>query len=189
MPAGEGLFHARLPGQEPIHRLVEGVLVGVRDVEARAERGFLGLGLQGARRRELGAGIQDARRDQGLDEIPWSVPLGGNERGQPQLPRRAHDRSDVAVRPGADDLERVVGRDQDVAPHRAANHLNDRGGEAGEIAKRFVFDLAGVAIGATQEVIAVAPAAVRAGDLGHVTGSGGAHHTGTVRRPTAAGQA
>jgi hypothetical protein len=189
MPAGEGLFHARLPGQEPIHRLVEGVLVGVRDGEARAERGLRGLGLQGARRRELGAGVQDARRNQGLDEIPRSGPLGGEERGQPQLPHRAQDRGDVAVRPGADDLERVIGRDQDVAPHRATNHLNDRGGEAGEIAERFVLDLAGVTIGATQEVIAIAPAAMRAGDLGHMTGPGGARHTGTLRRPTAACQA
>jgi hypothetical protein len=78
-------------------------------------------------RRELGTGIQQARRDEGFDEIPLSAARGRQERGASQLPRGAHDRGDVAMEPGADDVEGVVGRDQHVAPHGAPNQRNGRG--------------------------------------------------------------
>src|SRR5207249_4812007 len=58
---------------------------------------------------------------------------------------------------------------------------NGRGREAGEIPEGFVLDLAVLAIGAPQEVRAIAPPAVRARDLGDVTGPGGAPHAGTLR--------
>jgi len=184
MPPRQGLFHARLPGQEPIHRLVEGVFIGVGDAEALAEGGLLGLSAQGPRRRELGTGIQQARRDQGLHAIPLPTARGREERREPDFPRRADDGRDVAVGPRADDIERVVGRDQRIAPHGAADQRNGRGREAREIPEGFVLDLTVLAIGAPQQVIAIAPAAVGARNLGHVTGPGGARHAGTLR-PTA----
>src|SRR5713101_3373154 len=189
MPPRQGLLHAPLPRQQPIHRLVERVLVGVGDAEALAEGRLLGRGPKRPRRRELGTGIEQARRDQRLDEIPLPAAGGREKRGHPHLPRRAHDRSDVAVGPGADDVERLVGRDQRVASHGAANQRNGRGREAGEIPEGFVLDLAGVAIGAPQEVIAIAPAPMRARDLGNVTGPGGARHTATLRGEPARCQA
>jgi hypothetical protein len=73
-----------LPREEPIHRLVERVLVGVGDTEALAEGRLLGRGPQGPRRRELGTGIQQARRDQRLDEIPLPAARGREQRGNPE---------------------------------------------------------------------------------------------------------
>src|SRR5439155_12767300 len=82
----------------------------------------------------------------------------------------------------ADDVEGVVGRDQHVAPHGAANQLNGRSRKAGEIPEGLVLDLAVLAIGPTQEVIAIVAAPVRARDLSDVTGPGSARHTADSTR-------
>ena len=69
VPAGETLFDAGLASEEPVHGVVELVLVDVAELEHFSEGGDGGLWVEGACGGELGAGVDDAGDDEGDGEI------------------------------------------------------------------------------------------------------------------------
>ena len=73
MAAGEALFDA---GQ-PVHGVVEFVLIDIAEAEEFSQGGDGGFGGQGACGGEFGAGVDDAGDDEGDGEI--AVPAAGSE--------------------------------------------------------------------------------------------------------------
>ncbi len=58
----------------------------------------------------------------------------------------------MAVGVGAQDFEGVAGGDEGFAAQGAADHLDERAGQMGEVAEGLVLDLAALAIGLAQQM-------------------------------------
>ncbi len=84
----------------------------------------------------------------------------------------AQHRLDVAVRQRAIDEEGLGGGDEALAGQRAADDIDERVGEVGEVAEGFVFDLAAEAEGAAEQVGGIGFAFIVASSCGYMNCSG-----------------
>ena len=108
VPGRQRVLDLLLPGRQPVHRLVQVILIAAAHAEDLAQRAGGGLVPQPAGDGQLGV-----RRDHLRDRHRGhQVPVPGRHRVdqllQAQLARRAQDGGDVAVRQAAGDLERPV---------------------------------------------------------------------------------
>lgn len=86
MSRGEALLDAGLLLSDPVHRLVEVVLIGVLDPQQLRQRGGRPPTCQG----QLGAGAQDPRRDHPEHEASSPAGTRSDELGQAQVAHDAH---------------------------------------------------------------------------------------------------
>ncbi len=152
MPGRQSPLDARLPPQQPVHRLAELLRRRVFGAELLARRVGLRLGGEAPGGGELRAGVEDAggdhRRRQGAHPRGTAVeqPL------EAQLPRRARDGGDMPVGSGAQDLEGVVHRLQgDAALEQDAQPPDDLVGPLREVGEGALADLAVPAEGLAQQ--------------------------------------
>ena len=82
-------------------------------MEQFAERAGESIGVQGTRGGEFGGGFQNTRHDHGQDQIELATGVFIDEPVELQFAQGAQDGGNVAVRAGADDIERLRKRDTD----------------------------------------------------------------------------
>jgi hypothetical protein len=164
MALSQLLFHARLLSEQPVHRLVEIVLGGGSELE------FLGQcrGVPESRGGEFGAGIEESLGDHGEGEIALTAWFGGEHGIQAQSVHGAEDGLDVAVREIAIHQEGFGSREELLAGERAADQIDELGGEVRDIAEGLMLDLGADAKGATEEMGLIELALVGAGCCGHM---------------------
>ena len=108
VPGRERVLDRLLPGRQPVHRLVQVILIAAARAEDLAQR----AGSGGVRRPRAMASLEPGAITCATASRGHQVPVPGR-RGvdqlvQAQLARRAQDGGDVAVRQAAGDLERPV---------------------------------------------------------------------------------
>jgi hypothetical protein len=94
MARGQLLLDRVLAREQPVHRRVQVVLVGIGDAEVFGQR----RGVPPARGRKLGVRRHDARGHHRQHQVALATRLGGNHRGQSQPLHGRDDRLHVAVR-------------------------------------------------------------------------------------------
>jgi hypothetical protein len=153
VPLGQSIFDAGLLGQQPIHGLIEFVLGNGFEMKQLTQRAAEGIGVKGAGGGKFGGGFQNASRDHGQDEIAIAVVTLIEQAVEMQPAQGAEDGGDVAVRPGADDVEglRKRGADGSGALQNGAQRIDLGGGPVGEIGNGAVVDLAVFAEALAQE--------------------------------------
>ena len=129
MALRETALDARLAGEQPVHRLVQVVLVGVAQVELLGQRG----GMPPPGGGELRAGVQQPSHDHGQDPVALRRTLRGDEPVQPQTPGHGQHRFDMAMGEGAFDGERFLGTDQALSLEHPAKALDLLRGPVGEV--------------------------------------------------------
>jgi len=94
------LLDPALAGHQPVHRLVQILLVLVRGAQPQnLPQGAVGrLGIQLPGRRELRARIENARNDHRHGPVPLRAPLGSEDLLEPDTAQTSQDRRDVTVR-------------------------------------------------------------------------------------------
>ena len=149
MTARQLLLDGVLTLEEPVHGLVELVLVGVTDAE-RVRQGRVRPPTRGG---DLGLGLEEARRHHGHDEVALTGRPRAQQAGKVKLPHGRHHRLDVAVRGRAvlDDLKELVGGDQLLTLEDALYGRNGLRRQLGEVGQRAALDLAVFAIALPQE--------------------------------------
>ncbi len=151
MALGQPLLDARLPLQQPVHRLIQFVLVDVAEAERRAQGRHRALGRQGAGGGQLRLRVDDAGGEQGHGQVAGAAGAAGEQGGQGELLQRAHDGGDMAVGQAAQAGEGLVGRDEALAAQDPAQRLDGGGGQLGEVGEGAFFDAAAVAVGLAEE--------------------------------------
>ena len=134
---GEPLLDAALALQQPVHGLVEGILVGV----LQAQFGGQGGGVPEAGGGELGGGLQQALGDHGEDTVAMGRGTAVEQSGEAQLAASLEDEFDMAVRAGADDGEGLVGADERFVLEQLAEGGDLSGGPGREIGEGALADL------------------------------------------------
>ena len=136
MAAGEALFDAGLAAEQPVHGVVEFVLIDIAEAEEFSQGGDGGFGGQGACGGEFGAGVDDAGDDEGDGEI--AVPAGGagDEGVEAESSEGSEDGGDVPVGEAAAAGEGFVGGDEGFAFEDAAECFDGVIGEFGEVGAR-----------------------------------------------------
>jgi hypothetical protein len=151
MACGELLLDPVLPFEQPVHRVVELLLVGVFDGEGLGQGG-VGPPTDGG---ELGVGRDDAGGDHRLDEIALAAGPGRQQSGDAELVHRPGHRLDMAMAARPGDLEGVGRRDEGLALEAAADEIDDVVRQVREVAEGLVADGRAVAIAAAEEMGAV----------------------------------
>jgi hypothetical protein len=109
----EPVFDGLLPGEQPIHRLVEVVFVRVVHLQKLTERAGLGLVLEASRGGKLGARLDDPSDDHGLDEVTlWSVSTA-DQAVEAQPVQCPEDGDDVSMGSSSNDVESLLERSGD----------------------------------------------------------------------------
>ena len=129
MAAGEALFDAGLAAEQPVHGVVEFVLIDLAEPQHLSEGGDGGFWGEGACGGELGAGVDDAGDDEGDGEI--AVPAGGagDEGVEPESSEGTEDGGDVPVGEAAAAGEGFVGGDEGFAFESSSDESDDGFGE------------------------------------------------------------
>ena len=151
----QALLDAALASYQPVHGLVQLVLIDATEVQQLAKGGDCGLWGEGAGGGKFGAGVDDAGDDHGDDQGAQTAGGAGDESRQVEVLEEAEDGGDVAMSEAAQTRESSVGTDQSIASEGAADEVDDGQGEMRDIAEGLMLDLALVAEGATEEVGAV----------------------------------
>ena len=149
--ACEALLDAGLAAEQPVHGVVELVLIDIAEAEEFSQGGDGGFGGEGACGGEFGAGVDDAGDDEGDGEI--AVPAGGagDEGVEPESPEGSEDGGDVPVGEAAAAGEGFVGGDEGFAFEDAAECFDGVIGEFGEVGEGSLFYFASVAEGLPEE--------------------------------------
>jgi hypothetical protein len=113
MLAGPLRLDAGLAGDEPVHSLVEVVLVGTGEFEEFAQTAGGSVEAHAASSGEFGGRLDDAGDNHGADQIAPAGRSGADDVVQAEGAKRAKDSGDVAV------------------GERASNHERGRGGRGG----------------------------------------------------------
>src|SRR5262245_38352324 len=173
---GQFLLDGVLAAEQPVHRRVQFLAVGIADAEFVGERG----GVPIARRGEFGTREQDALGNQRQDKGAWAGRFGSEEVFQVEPAACCENRLDMAVGPALGGAESVRWGDEGFAGEGPLDEVKDAGRQVGEVAEGAVLDLAVVAVGLPQQVADVRLAAVLADDLGHMHGGAGISHAGFI---------
>jgi hypothetical protein len=169
-------LHATTPLEEPIHGGVEIVLGGVLEVEFLTECGVMPV----ASGRQLGAGKEESLGDHGQHEVTLPRGPGGDEGVEAEATDHRQDGFDMAMRPRAEDAKGVGGGDEGLPLERAADQVNDRDREVGEVSEGLVLDLAVLSKGASEIVTGVGYPLDGVGDFGNVYCSWFAFHVPNI---------
>ncbi len=151
MPRRELLLDGRLTLEEPVHRAIQLVLVGIRHTQILRER----IRMPPPRGRELRVRSDDSRGDHCHDEIHFATRSRGQQVAKTEPAHCDRHRLRVAVRNRSCDLECEAGRSERLALESTTNQLDHVGGKMGEIADRLVLHLAVFAIAATEQMALV----------------------------------
>src|SRR5229473_6269193 len=138
-------FDAGLAADEPVHSLVQIVLVGAGEIEELSQAAGGGVEAEAASGGEFGGGLDDAGDDHGADEIPLAGRCGGDDPVQSEGSKRAEDSADVAVRERARDHKVRGGTRKRFALQDAAEGIDLRGRPIGEVSDGAFDDLAAFA--------------------------------------------
>ena len=160
-----------LPRQQPVHGGVQLVFVRVLDVQESPQARLRRLRGHRPGGGELGAGGEDPRHDHGDHEIALTSPPGRQECVEAERAQGPEDGHHVAVGQAAHALEAVVRRDERLAREDAADGVERRGRQVGEVAECLVFDRAVFAVGASQEVCFIDAVFIPAPRGGYMNGS------------------
>ncbi len=107
MALGQGLLDGRLPRQQPIHGLIEFILIGRIHLEDLAQSAVQGFRVESASGGEFGGGVEKAGHDHGQDEIPLAARALVNQGVELELAQRAENGGNMAVGAGASDFESI----------------------------------------------------------------------------------
>ena len=102
---------------------------------------------------QLGAGEEEPLGDHGQGEVTLPRGSGGDDGVEFEASDHGEDGLDVAMGSGADDAEDLRGGDEGLPLERAADQVDDRDGEVGEVAEGLVLDLAVLAEGAAEIIL------------------------------------
>jgi hypothetical protein len=86
----------------------------------------------------------------------------------------------MAMRPGAEDAKGLGGGDEGFPLERAADQVNDRDWEVGEVSEGLMLDLAALSKGASEVVTGVGHTLDSVGDFGNVNGLWLAYHSANI---------
>ena len=137
MAPGEALLDALLARGEPVHGVVELVLVGIEEGELAGD----GAGvLPEAGGGELGGGVEQALGDHGEDAVALAGGGGGRARRAGAAGGRPRGRV-RRVREGGGDLKDLVGADEGLVAKEFAESLDFLGGPLGEVGESAFADL------------------------------------------------
>ena len=128
---GEPALDALLAREQPVHRLVEGVLVGIAQVECLSQGG----GMPPPGGGELRGGVEEPLHDHGQHPVAFGRAFGGDEPVQAQASGHGEQGVDVAVGQGAFDGEGVFGVDEALALEDSAQGVDLLCGPVGEVGK------------------------------------------------------
>ena len=115
--------------------------------------------------------------DHGQDEVTWPRGPGGDEGVEAEATDHRQNRFDMAMRPRAEDAKGVGGGDEGLPLERAADQVNDRDREVGEVSEGLMLDLAVLSKGASEIVTGVGHPLDGVGDFSNVDCSRFASHT------------
>lgn len=152
VPRRECGFDVRLALEQPVHRFVELILVGILHAEAFAERAQHRLVVEPARGGKLRARVDHARHDHGHHAVALrTAPLLEQQLELERAQSAEHGR-DVAMRPRAHDLEGVLQTSSDaLSLEGSAERLDTLGGPVGEVGERPFANLAAFAPALSKE--------------------------------------
>jgi hypothetical protein len=105
MPGGQGVFDRLLARQRPVHRGVQVVLIGARDIEYLAQGAGGGLGAQPARDRQFRSRFDDLPDQHGQHQIAVARGGGVDQLGHAQRGGGAGHRGHMSVRQAAGDVK------------------------------------------------------------------------------------
>jgi hypothetical protein len=145
VPGREPVLDPGLPGGQPVHRRVQVMLIAGARAEDLPERAGRGGVPQPAGDGQLGVRRDHLRHRHRGHQVPVPGRRGVDQLLQAQLPRRAQDGGDVAVRQAAGDLERAFqpGGGQALQRPRQRFYLGLRPGR--QVRQGPVLDLAALA--------------------------------------------
>ena len=138
---------AVLAREEPVHRRIEIILIGIGDTELGRQRRLL----PPADCCQLGVRRKDPRCQHGQDQVAPGIGLAGNELGHAQPLHCCHHRLDMAMGLRRDDRKGFGDGREPVAAQHGPDRLDLLCRQAGEVCKSAFFDLAVFAVGFTQE--------------------------------------
>ena len=182
MAAREAILDALLALGEPVQGRVELVLGGAADVELVGQRRLA----EGARAGQLRARFEQALGNHRHDQRALSRGHAIQQPREIQPTTSPKHRGDVPVRQRALNLERLVARDQSLAGQRAAQRVERRRRQLGDIRDRLVTDPLAFADRAADQVRLIHPLAVSTSDRGYVHRSARPCHD--RNHPTPAGR-
>jgi len=145
---GERPLDPLLALEQPVHRREQ---LGLFDLAQRELAGERRLP-KAARRRELGARADQALADHRHDQVALAAALARDQPLKVELAQDAQDRGDVAVGQRALDRQRLVEVDQLAPREHRPDRVDHIGRQVREVAEVLVADLAGLAVGAAQQV-------------------------------------
>ena len=167
----QALLDALLASQQPVHRLVQLILIDRAEAQRGAEGGDGAFGSEGTSGGQLGASVDDAGDDHGQDQIARAAGGTGDEGMQAELLEEAEDGGDVAVRGTAHTGEEGLGINQGLTLEGSADEIDDVVWEVRDIAEGFMFDLAVLAKGSAEEVGVIGFVAAADSSGGYVDGA------------------
>lgn len=170
---GQFLLDARLSWEEPVHGLVEFVLVGGIEMEQLAETAEESVGVKSASGGKFGSWIEDAGDDHGEDEIAVAGGKRVEDGIELEVAQTAEDGGSVTMRQGAGDEEGIGprgGANRERAGQGGAEGMDLLLGEMGEIGQGTSFNFAVLAVGFAEEE----------GGRGVAVGDGGDVHAYTI---------
>ena len=176
MSPGQLLLDVVLAAEQPVHRRVQFLAVGVADAEFLGQGG----GVPVARRGELGTREQDALGNQSQDEGALTGRFGSEEVFQVKPAAGSEDRLDMAVGSALGGAESFRWGDEGFAGEGALDEVQESERQVGEVAEGAVLDLAVVAVGLAQQVADIGLAAMLADDLGHMHSGAEVSHAGFI---------
>ena len=129
MAPGEPALDAPLTREQPIHRRVQRVLVGIAQVELFGQR----RGMPQPGGGELRGRMEQTFHDHRHDPVALGGALRGDEPVEPQAPDQGQEQLDVAVGRRAFDGEGRFGGDQTLALEHSAQGIDLLRGPVGEV--------------------------------------------------------
>ena len=175
--ASEALFDDAFALQQPIHALVEVVLVNVFESEFGAERMAGGVRVQGGTSGEFAFGIKDTGSDKGDGEASLFRVFGCDDAMELQVTEAAEYGGDVSMGDTFGEAEGVLEGvlwviDGDARAQEDADVVDDVIGEFGDIGESGFDDFAAIAFALADEV----------GGAGTAVGDGGDIHGYLLRK-------
>ena len=134
MALSQTLLDSLLAFEQPVHRLVQVVLVVVADPELLGQ----GRAMPQPGGGELRGGMQQPFEHHRQHPVAFAAALRGDQPLQSQAPANGEQRFDMTVRSGTLDREGVLGGDESAALEHLAQCLDFLRGPVGEVGQRFL---------------------------------------------------